>query len=287
MGKFRYAALCGAWLACHVAFAAAPATSATGAGHRGTEAVLPLDTQVEGEGYPELTARWWQWAMAGPIEPYLDPDGRLCAMNQYGPVWFLAGTSGGAPVHRTCVVPSGKYLLLPVINMMYAQTTPRSKDEQRMPCDELRSHAAVNNDKLVSAVVLIDGKQVADIPHYRVRSHGCFPVAVDADGKAGPDVPRASSDGYWLLLAPLSAGRHTIVVGANYGADGDVFGRMVQNFEYVLDVGGKTPLVRADGDEVDELVNKIDLGCSLARGNVRQIQNIAHWQKSRDAVPEG
>ena len=53
---------------------------------------LPLVTQVEGEGYPELTARWWQWAMAAPVEPYLDPDGRLCAMNQDGPVWFLAGT---------------------------------------------------------------------------------------------------------------------------------------------------------------------------------------------------
>lgn len=256
MGKSRYAALCSAWLACQVALAAVPATSSTGAGHQGAEAVLPLDTRVEGEGYPELTARWWQWVMAAPIEPYLDPDGRLCAMTQYGPVWFLAGTSGDDPVHRRCVVPSGKYLLLAVINMMYSQTTPRSKDEQRMPCDELRSHAAVNNDKLVSAVVLIDGKQVMDIPHYRVRSHGCFPIAVDADGRAGPDVPSASSDGYWLLLAPLSVGRHTIVVGANYGAEGDAFGHMVQNFEYVLDVGGATQLVRASVDDASEVAAK-------------------------------
>jgi hypothetical protein len=90
--------------------------SVASASHRGADAVLPLDTRVEGEGYPELTARWWQWAMAAPIEPYFDPDGRFCAMHQDGPVWFLAGTSGGDPVHRRCVVPSGKYLLLPVIN---------------------------------------------------------------------------------------------------------------------------------------------------------------------------
>ena len=49
----------------------------------------------------------------------------------------------------------------------------------------------------------------------------------------------AASDGYWLLLPPLSPGRHTVSVGANYDADGSGYGRMVQSFEYVLWIGGE------------------------------------------------
>jgi hypothetical protein len=40
----------------------------------------------------------------------------------------------------------------------------------------------------------------------------------------------------------LPAGRHVIVVGANYGSKDRPYGNMVQNFEYDLDVGGVTIL---------------------------------------------
>lgn len=209
--------------------------------------VMPLDAKVDSLGYPELTARWWQWALNAPIAPYLDPDGRFCDLGQEGPIWFLAGTQGSATVRRECVVPADKYIFLPVINMVHWQASSRTNDKKNpMPCAELQRRAALNNDHLLSAIVLIDGVPVPDVAHYRVRSNGCFPIAPEADGEADASIPRGASDGYWLLIAPLKPGRHTLVVGANYGASGGKdYGGMVQNFEYELHVGGQTNLVMA------------------------------------------
>ncbi len=70
--------------------------------------VLPAATRAHGGGYAELSARWWQWALAGSAadNPVADPTGANCAVRQSGSVWFLAGTFGDA-VTRTCSVPWG------------------------------------------------------------------------------------------------------------------------------------------------------------------------------------
>jgi hypothetical protein len=192
------------------------------------------DGPVAGVSLGDWTAQWWRWAQGAVIAPYRDPDGRLCDLDQSGPVWFLAGTDGTFEPTRRCVVPEGKYLLLPVINMVYLQRTDVRK---RMPCAELQRGSAVNNDRLVSAVVVLDGKPLGDMRVHRVRSDGCF--AFDPEDASSP---LAAADGYWLMLKPLPRGHHTISVGANYGAPGQAYGNMVQDFEYELDVGGRTLL---------------------------------------------
>jgi hypothetical protein len=201
--------------------------------------VLPVDASVEGVSFGQWTAKWWQWAFAQPIAPFLDPDGRLCSEGQGGPVWFLAGTNGEFMPHRECVVPEGKYLLVPVINMIYMNQQAGHDPAHTRPCAALQADAAVNNDQLISAVVLVDGVLVEDVARYRVRSDGCFPLTTDVDDASAPS---AAADGYWLLLKPLPPGRHTISIGANYGAADSSYGHMLQNFEYVLDVGGRTDL---------------------------------------------
>lgn len=207
--------------------------------------VLPPGAKVEGVSFGQWTARWWQWALSQPIEPYLDPDGRLCELGQEGPVWFLAGTDGSFTAKRKCIVPGGKYLLVPVINMIHMYHAAESDPDHTHPCSTLQARAAVNNDHLVSAVVLIDGVPLADVAQYRVRSDGCF--ALDPQARVGAS-PSAAADGYWLLLKPLSPGRHTLSIGANYGSrDDEGYGHMQQNFEYVLDVGGRTDLALRAG----------------------------------------
>lgn len=201
---------------------------------------LPPELGVDGIDQPELTARWWRWALHAPIAPYLDPDGRLCDYDQGGPVWFLAGTDGSGTVRRRCVVPNGKYLLLPVINMVYMQVEPTREHPYRLSCAKLQAKASANNDNLISAVVLVDGVAVQDVRRYRVQTPHCFPLTVDESGKATDGALLAASDGYWLLLPPLPAGRHVIVVGANYGSKDRPYGHMLQDFEYDLDVGGRT-----------------------------------------------
>jgi hypothetical protein len=217
--------------------------------------VLPADAIVEGVSFGGWTAKWWQWAFAQPIAPFLDPDGRLCTGGQGGPVWFLAGTNGEFAPHRECIVPAGKYLLVPVINMIYMNRQAGHDPAHTNPCAELQANAAVNNDHLVSAVVMIDGVLIDDVTRFRVRSDGCFPLTTDVEE---PSAQSAAADGYWLLLKPLPPGRHTISIGANYGATDSSYGHMLQNFEYVLDVGGHTDLVmRRDpflpGQEIDNV----------------------------------
>lgn len=209
-------------------------TPGTHAAASSTSPLMAPDARVDGKSIGEWTGRWWRWAMSQPIAPYLDPDGRICDEGQDGPVWFLAGTNGNFNPKRDCVVPLGKYLLVPVINMVYWEIDPK----QPVNCADLQAGSAANNDHLVSAVVLIDGKPVADVAKYRARSNGCFVIDHDENGAE----LHAAADGYWLMLEPLSPGSHTLSIGANYGAPDEDYGHMQQNFEYVLHVGGRSIL---------------------------------------------
>lgn len=197
--------------------------------------LLPPDARVGKESFGELTARWWQWAERMPIAPFLDPDGRLCELDQEGPVWFLAGTDGSYNARRKCIIPSGRHILVPIINMRYSNVRQHDGKPLPLPCKVLQESVAVNNDRLGSAVVLIDGVSVTDVARYRVRSGGCFPL--DAGDEQSPST---AADGYWLLIKPLTPGIHTLSIGANYAADDTGYGHMVQNFEYALHVGGRT-----------------------------------------------
>lgn len=222
-----------------VLLALSPMGGAGAADPRAPIAPLPLDARVEGRGYPALTAAWWRWATALDGLPYRDRDGRACAVAQDGPVWFLAGTTGGFNARRECTVPAGRHLLLPVINMIHHTREDALRGDRVPSCRQLQARAAVNNDRLSSAVVLLDGVPVADVQRYRVRSDGCFLLFPDREPAPGHLAQVAASDGYWLLFPPLPPGRHTLSVGANYDADGSGYGRMVQSFEYVLWVGGE------------------------------------------------
>lgn len=185
---------------------------------------------VAGVALPEWTARWWRWADAQRVPPYLDPDGRLCEVGQQGAVWFLAGTNGQFQPRRECIVPEGMHLLVPIINMAVYETRMRST------CDALQASAAVNNDNLLSAVVLLDGQPLGDMRAHRVASNGCFRMDLEDEASR-----LAAADGYWLMIKPLSRGRHTLSVGANYGTrQGGAYSGMQQTFEYVLHVGGET-----------------------------------------------
>src|SRR5215213_9512026 len=72
-------------------------------GNGGGPAVFPPDAKPYGLTYGEWTAKWWQWAYSMPEadNPMVDNTGNNCAHNQSGPVWFVAGTGGGA-VTREC-----------------------------------------------------------------------------------------------------------------------------------------------------------------------------------------
>ncbi|NQD35477.1 hypothetical protein HPT27_00480 [Permianibacter sp. IMCC34836] len=196
--------------------------------------VLPLSGSIGGGDAEYHVARWWRWVNKVPdgVRPYQDPTGQLCGLNQTGDVWFLAGTDGTSSVRRSCTVPSGKYLFLPIIAVM-ANTSPTN----RRSCDELKKWVSINNDNNVTMKVVLDGIPIGKLDAMRVRTEKCFNAFADALYVDKPELySPAASDGYWLFLRPLPEGEHTLVVEANYNSPDNELGDLRQQFQYRLRV---------------------------------------------------
>lgn len=171
--------------------------------------VIPNVASPLGTSYGEWGAAWWQWAAAIPagMNPILDETGEYCAVGQSDRVWFLAGTAGLTGVQRTCTVPAGKMLFFPIINV--ALWPPDCVEEE--DCRELVTGIMDLVDVLE---VTVDGVPLQDLEQYRADS-APFTIEV-ADGlqdfgfgEPGVFQP-AVSDGFWVMLAPLSPGLHEI-----------------------------------------------------------------------------
>jgi hypothetical protein len=219
--------------------------------------VLPPTATVAGVSQADYAVRWWQWANRSRrgVRPYQDPTGALCGLHQSGEVWFLAGTDGTDDVVRHCTMPVGKYLFFPVITMIH-MNTPKVP----VSCAQAIASVAENNDHLGQAEVRIDGLRVRNIARHRQRTPECFDAFPDAPylerkGDQPKDYFPAASDGYWLMVEPLTPGPHTVSVRARYDNKGAEYGDLEQVFEYQLQVGQdsekkQVPKPRRPGEDI-------------------------------------
>ncbi len=231
--RFTWGVLCIGLMAGFIAPVAARADghrigdSREGGGRR-NEGILPPQSRPFGASYGEWSARYWQWVLGTPeaTNPALDATGEFAAVGQSGPVWFVAGTFGNS-VERTLRLPTGRGLFVAVHPWIFGSAVFDCEPSvPGVPCDiaTLRSSASAAAGAAVVEASL-DGDAVQDIGDYRAQSPNGFPVTLP-DGAvfglpAGTFQPQVS-DGYWLMLAPLSEGRHLItthVVNAPAGID--------------------------------------------------------------------
>jgi hypothetical protein len=182
--------------------------------------VIPPQAEAYGMSYGEWSARWWQWAFALPVDqsPFFDDNGNCShgANGQLGPVWFLAGVlnASGTAV-RDCTLPAGKALFFPLINVECStlEAPPFYGSNEA----ELRACAAgFTFDNVFAA---IDGVPVHDLARYLVVSPA-FTFTLPPDNTLGlpPGTGQSVSNGYYLLLAPLAVGQHTLHFGGTYSA---------------------------------------------------------------------
>lgn len=169
-----------------------------------------------GTSYDIWTQRWWKWALAFPQDqnPMFDDSGRLCGNGQnYSDVWFLAGNAGGSS-ERTCTIPSGKAILVPLINAECSKAEePLKPESDLLPC------ATEYIDTARNLVLKVDGIKIDKPEQYRVNSGGIFNVFMPVNNIYSVSVGNtsAASDGYWVFLKPLPEGEHTIEFSAQAG----------------------------------------------------------------------
>jgi hypothetical protein len=168
---------------------------------------LPYDPRSP-EG---LAARWVQWvASAGPVKNPIDDDtGEYAAHNQPDDVFFLAG-SYGKTITRSCAVPAGRDLFLPVFNQWYypAEGPPEAVD-------------------LATASLVVDGTTLEpDV----IATPVPFTVAgARLNGVTNSRKPQQVTVwGLWKLIPALTPGQHDVrAVGGGPGFVVDVRYRLV------------------------------------------------------------
>jgi hypothetical protein len=201
--------------------------------------VLPANSNAYGMGYDELAAGWTEWISSIPnaSNPLFDTDGSYAAVGQGGKVFFLAGNQGGS-VTRTASVPAGKALFFPIENYFWVNT-PELGDNPWSPTQEAyaRSVLAGYMDGAQNLVLQIDGRTIPHVYELLRASSTVGTCMLPTDNlwgaNAGPHP--CVADGFWALLPPMSAGKHTIHFAGQLPGD-PVF---VLDVTYKLTVGPK------------------------------------------------
>lgn len=189
--------------------------------------IFDRDSVVYGKTYSEWNAAWQQWADSIPTADHPLFDNGDCSVGQSGPVWFLGGkfvavggTGSYDNVFRDCNVPAGKALYVAAYNAedsALEQATPGLN--QVVQIGNLRGITAAEMDSVTELAMQVDGE---NIPHIKERFRMQSPVfgfTLPADNffsaigegpfKAGTYFP-AVDDGYYVMIAPLPIGNHTI-----------------------------------------------------------------------------
>jgi hypothetical protein len=192
--------------------------------------VLPPHAYPFGKSYNEWSAEWWKWHFRLPStgHPAFSVDGANCGAGQSGKVWFLTGAftnefpenEFNTIVRELCVVPTGKAIFFPIVNIECSTIEPEpyrgDTPEARLSCAQsfIDGPIAVVRDLSVT----IDGRLLENLEAYRFQSPDFeFNFEIPSDNILGVDCsmedcenPQSVSDGYWIMLPPLSKGSHTI-----------------------------------------------------------------------------
>jgi hypothetical protein len=172
---------------------------------------IAADEIVFDRSQVEWSEAWLQWIAAFPraSSPISDTTGALCGAKQEGDVWFLATSDGTAPVVRTCAVPAGKTLFVPIAGTM-ERSGIREPD-----CDSMaRIAAGAVTQRVTRLSMTIDGQAIDNLSSYRAATRECFALGLRQMPRSTARM--AVADGYYVMLRPLAAGPHTIAVGARF-----------------------------------------------------------------------
>jgi len=197
---------------------------AQAAGANANPGIAPPNSNPYGHSYGEWSAELWKQAIEGPVAGNPFVEGGCYALS--GTVWAVAAPLG--PAVFECTVPPGKGLFVPSLTIECSSLEPPETGFHGDTAEEQAACATYWADHIVDLSVEIDGAPVQDLESYRVVSPQFTFIAPDPNilGVPGGGAGTSVADGYYVMLAPLSRGGHSIRVrGALHFsvAEGDPF----------------------------------------------------------------
>jgi hypothetical protein len=173
--------------------------------------IVPHQARYHGLTYAQWQARWQQWGLSIPANPHhpFFPGGNVL-QGQTDHVWFLAGVVGSTEV-RSITIPAGTALFFPVVNVECStvEAPPFHGDSRESLSRCANGH--INHTSGLAAT--IDERPVKRLDSYRGESplftFGPLPDPNVIKVPAGT-VAHSVDVGIYLLLEPLSVGKHTI-----------------------------------------------------------------------------
>jgi len=198
---------------------------------RGDVVVEPPGAIVVGKSIAAWSTNWWRWAaaLAPPRDPFTDTNGQFANAHQSGPVFFLAGSPGGSH-SRNFHVPAYTYVLAPLLvgedsqlELGFGNTAAQVRQAAQQQANQIDSLHAILDGVPISQTVLFTHRETSpDFNFYAVYNNQ---VGINASGNSGIAV----ADGYFLMLAPLEPGTHTL----NYGGGASTLGALADETDVV------------------------------------------------------
>jgi hypothetical protein len=175
--------------------------------------IFPPGSKPYGIPYAEHIKNFWKWTLGipGKDNPINDPTGEKCAtgqLNTNSSVFYLAFNNGGVS-ERTCKVPAGKGLFIPVMQVEFSD-----KEAPGATIEELSLSAKTDQDSVNSLYLNTGDKEYnyEDLLKYRTHTDG-FELDFADNGifgviEGGPS--KAVADGYYIMTEPLQKGNYTV-----------------------------------------------------------------------------
>jgi hypothetical protein len=175
--------------------------------------IIPPSEKPYGLTYEQHIKNFWKWSLGIPAKdnPINDPTGEKCAsgqVNASSPVFYLPYNNGGFS-QRTCKVPAGKALLIP---LMMGESS--GKEFPKASIQDLNRSASADQDSVNSLYLKIGDKvyNYQDLLKYK-RLTSVFDVTFPDKGifgvlQGGPT--KAIADGFYVITEPLAKGTYFI-----------------------------------------------------------------------------
>ncbi len=172
---------------------------------------FPLSDKPFGLSYEDHVKNYWKLFLPIPVDknPFEDKTGEKCtyAQNASKSVFYLIGNSGGKTI-KTCKIPAGLGLLIPIIVVEASQAeTPGATIE------DLNRIAKNDQDHVTSLSLRINGTEYKyeDLLKYRTHTKDFDVIFPDnAEFGAAPGPSKVVADGYYIITKPLAPGNYDI-----------------------------------------------------------------------------